>query len=110
MSIYSKEHELYIKKKKKEKYIIIFFQIVILLTFISIWQILSDLKIINTFLFSSPKDIIETLTKLINENLFTHIKVTVYETIISFLIASGVGLLVAAILWLNNTIAKIIDP
>lgn len=110
MSTYSKEHELYIKKKKKEKYTIIFFQIIILLTFIVIWQILADLKIINTFLFSSPKDVLETLTKLVNENLFTHIKVTTYETIISFLIASGVGLLVATILWLNDTIAKIIDP
>lgn len=110
MSTYSKEHELYIKKKKKEKYTIIFFQIIILLTFIAIWQILADLKIINTFLFSSPKDVLETLTKLVNENLFTHIKVTTYETIISFLIASGVGLLVATILWLNDTIAKIIDP
>ena len=110
MSTYSKEHELYIKKKRKEKHMIMFFQIIILISFIVIWQILADFKIINTFLFSSPKNVIETGLKLINENLFTHIKVTTYETIISFLIASGFGLIIATILWINDTLAKIIDP
>lgn len=110
MSTYSIEHELYLKKKKRKKQIILFFQISILISFIFIWQILADFKIINTFLFSSPKQVIETIIQLINENLFTHIKVTTYETIISFLIASGFGLIIATILWLNDTIAKIIDP
>ena len=110
MSTYSIEHELYLKKKKRKKQIILFFQISILISFIFIWQILADFKIINTFLFSSPKQVIETIIQLINENLFTHIKVTTYETIISFLIASGFGLIIATTLWLNDTIAKIIDP
>lgn len=110
MSTYSKEHEEYIKKRKKEKYIIIFSQLTILILLIALWQIAADLKLINTFLFSSPKDVINTLIKLFDENLLGHIKVTTYETIVSFLIASGVGLIIATILWLNDLVAKIIDP
>lgn len=110
MSTYSREHQLFIKKKKKEKYLIIFFQILILVAFIIIWQLLASFKVINTFLFSSPKDIIETLIKLFDDNLLKHIAVTTYETLISFAIASILGLVVATILWWNNVIAKILDP
>ncbi len=110
MSTFSKEHEKFLKEKKKEKRIVIFFQIFILLLFIITWQLLADLKIINTFLFSSPKDIINTITSLFNNNLLSHISITAYETIISFLIASCLGTIVATILWWNNTLAKILDP
>ncbi len=110
MSTYSKEHEIFIKRKRKEKYSIVFFQLLILIAFIVIWQLLADFKIINTFLFSSPKDIVNTLVKLLDDNLLKHIAVTTYETLISFAIASLMGLVVATILWWNNTIAKILDP
>lgn len=39
-----------------------------------------------------------------------HIGVTTYETLISFLIASILGLVIATILWWNKIIAKILDP
>ena len=54
MSIYSKEHKEYLKKIKREKIIVIFFQILIILSFIVIWDLLVRLKLINTFLSSSP--------------------------------------------------------
>ena len=40
-------------------------------------------------------------------DLFNHIYVTLYETIISFLIASIVGFILASILWWNEILAKI---
>ncbi len=108
--MYSDEHIEFLKKKKKRKIIILSFQILILLLFIAIWQILSNLEIINTFLFSSPKNIIDTIVKLSKSNLIDHITVTLYETLLSFMIASIVGLVVASLLWLNKTIADIADP
>lgn len=108
--MYSDEHIEFLKKKKKRKIIILSFQILILLLFIAIWQILSNLEIINTFLFSSPKNIIDTIVKLSKSNLIDHITVTLYETLLSFMIASIVGLVVASLLWLNKTVADIADP
>ncbi len=108
--MYSKEHIMYLKKEKRKKIKIIFFQIIIPIIFLSIWQILTEFKFINTFLFSSPKNIINTIIKLSSNNLLDHMWITFYETLISFLLASFLGLLIATILWFKPTIAKIIEP
>ena len=107
----SKEHTLYLKKIKKNKQIIIFFQITIFILFIFIWQILANKDIINTFIFSSPKKVINTIINLYNKhNLLSHIWVTTYEVIISFSIATILGIIIATILWFNKTIYKIVEP
>lgn len=101
----------YIKKKKVYSFLVRFTQIIILIAFLFIWQILADKDIINTFIFSSPKRIIETLIKLYKEqNLFIHIWVTTYETIISFLLGTIIGIAIATLMWLNKFLAKVISP
>ena len=107
----SDERKKYLKNIKKEKIFIIFFQIMILISFLIIWEVLARFKIINTFLASSPSLIFKTLGKLVASNdLFTHIKVTLLETIISFSLASIGGIVIASILWWNKRLAKIVDP
>lgn len=109
--MYSKEHRDYLKKIKKKKTIIIFFQVLIVLLFLGVWQFLADYNLINTFLSSSPKGIIDTLINLYKtNNLFNHIYITVYETLISLVIGTIIGLIVSSILWWNDYIAKIFDP
>ena len=108
--MYSVEHINYLKQKKKRKRFIITIQLLIIIIFLSIWQIFASNNLINTFLFSSPNNIINTLIKLNKIDLINHIGITFYETIISFLIASFLGLLIASILWLNKTLADILDP
>ena len=109
--MYSKEHRDYLKKVKKKKTIIIFFQVLIVLLFLGVWQILADYNLINTFLSSSPKGIVDTLINLYKtNNLFNHIYITVYETLISLVIGTIIGLIVSSILWWNDYIAKIFDP
>lgn len=107
----SKEHILYLNKLKKNKYIVLFFQIFIFIFFIFIWQILADKEIINTFIFSSPKKVLMTVIDLYNRyNLLSHIGTTIYEVIISFSIATILGIIIATILWFNKTIYKIVEP
>ena len=109
--MYSKEHLNYLKKLKKDKIIITFFQIFIILFFLVIWQVLADLKKIDTFIFSSPKQILNTIISLYkSKNLFSHIWVTVYETILSFSIATILGTIIATILWWFKRLQKIIEP
>lgn len=110
MSI-SNERRKYLKDIKKEKRFIIFFQVIILISFLIIWEVLAKFKIINTFLTSSPSLIVKTLSSLTTSNdLFTHIKVTLLETIVSFSLASFGGIIIASILWWNKRLAKIVDP
>ncbi|MBQ1812677.1 MAG: ABC transporter permease subunit [Bacilli bacterium] len=106
----SSEHVLFLKKRKKEKILVLLFQILIFIVFILIWQVLSNTNRINTFLTSSPKLIYKTIINLINNNLFNHILVTTYETIISFILSLLIGIIIASILWWNKFISKVIDP
>ena len=108
---YSKERLKYLKKRKKEKIIVFSMQILLFIASIFLWELFARLKIINTFLTSSPSKIITTLVNLYNtNNLFNHISITVYETILSFILSILIGIVVASILWWNNLLSKIIDP
>lgn len=105
------EHKNYIKKKKKEKLKIFIGQITIFILFIFIWQILVNLKIINSFILSSPKNIIKTIINLYEKKmLLNHIYITLIETFISFVISMIISILLASILWYYPKLAKIIDP
>lgn len=108
---YSKERLKYLKKRKKEKIIVFSMQILLFIVFIFLWELFARLKIINTFLTSSPSKIITTLVNLYNtNNLFNHISITVYETILSFVLSIFIGIVIASILWWNKLLSKIIDP
>ena len=107
----SKEYKHYLYKLKLNKILIIITRLSILLFSIILWQYLANKNIINTFITSSPKEVLNTIIKLYNSNnLFHHIKVTVYETLISFTLATILGILISIILWWNKFIDKVIDP
>lgn len=109
--MYSKEHKEYLKKIRKNKILVRIVQISIFLIFLIIWQVLADKKIINTFIFSSPKKVLDCIIRLHNQkNLYKHIWVTFYETTISFILGTFIGLLIATIMWWNKFFAKVIDP
>ncbi len=110
MSI-SNEKKRYLNKLKREKIIVIGVRILILVVFLGIWELLARLNIINTFSFSSPSQVLKTLISLIkNGSLFEHLWVSFYEVIISFLLSSIIGLIIATILWNSKILSKIIDP
>jgi len=109
--MYSDEHKKYIKKIKINNTLIRITQISIILIFIIIWQVLANKNIINTFIFSSPKKVLECIIKLHNQNnLYNHIWVTFYETVISFILGTIIGLVIATLMWWNKFFAKVIDP
>lgn len=86
-------------------------QIFLVLSFLFIWQVLSDKRIINPFIFSSPKKIINTLIILYkSNNLIPHILVTLKEIFIAFLLSIIIGFIISIILYEVPIIYKIIDP
>ena len=107
----SKEHINYLKRLKKNKRKIVIIQILILVLFLIIWEVLSRLNIINSFLSSSPTNVLKTIITLLKDkSLFTHAGITIYETIISFSISTIIGFMIASIMWFYNSIAKVLDP
>lgn len=107
----SEEHKKYIKQIKKNKITIITLQITLALLIITLWQISANNNWINTFISSSPKEIIKTIIKLYNDgSLIHHIFITFYEVIISFILGTTIGVFIASILWRYDPLFKILDP
>ncbi len=109
--MYSIEHKKYLKNIKKNNFLVRLTQFLIIILFIAIWQILADKELINTFIFSSPKKVVETIINLHQtNNLYQHIGITIYETLISFLLGTAIGIIIATIMWWNKFTAKVVDP
>lgn len=109
--LFSNEHKEYLRKIKKEKIIILSFQILIFILFLGLWEVLAVTERINTFLTSSPTSIFDTIVNLYStNNLFNHIWITIYETLISFVLSILIGIVVASILWWNKYLYKVFDP
>lgn len=107
----SKEHIKYLKKLRKEKFLVGLFQILILVIFIIVWEVLSREKIINPFIFSSPSLVVKTINNLIiNYNLVSHILTTLYETLIAFILGISLSFGIAIILYEFKMLNRILDP
>jgi len=107
----SNEHINYIKNNKKKNIIIFISQILLFILFIIIWQVLVNNKIINSFITSSPINIVKTIINLYQtNNLLIHIRITLIETIFSFILCFLIGIVISSILWWNNTLYRILDP
>ena len=107
----SREYIIYLRKRNINKMLIHAMQILILILFIFIWEYLARKEIINTFIYSSPSRIVKTIIDLYRQgNLFRHIFVTIYETIISFSLATIIGTLIAIILWYSKFLYKVVEP
>ena len=110
MSI-SDERKKYLRKIKKNKRIIFISRLSIIAIFLIAWEILARYNIINTFLSSSPSNVFNTTISLFKDgSLLHHIWITLYEVLVSFIIATVIGIVVATILWKNKILAKIVDP
>lgn len=107
----SQEYRDYLLDKKRKKRQILAWQIGLLIVFIALWEGLARLGILNTFLFSSPLAIGKLLVSYVRDgSIFSHIAISVWETILGFGIGTILGIVVAIILWWSETVAKVLSP
>lgn len=106
----SKERALYLRKVKLRKIEIFITQISIIIAFIAIWEILARTGKIDSFITSQPSRILKTFMNLSSNDLLEHLKITCIETIIGFLLGTGLGAIIAIILWWSSFISKVSEP
>ncbi len=107
----SNEQKQYLKKLKNTKIKILFWQILLIIIFIFLWELLVNIGVISSFIFSSPSRIFKTIIELINNNnFFIHIFITLKEVLIAFILGISLGFLIAIILYQFKLFARIIDP
>ncbi len=85
MSDLSAGQKKYLLQHKKHKRIVCVSRILILLSFLFIWEFTANVGIIDSFIFSSPSKIALCFWGMVlDKSIFLHIGVTLYETIVSF--------------------------
>mgnify|MGYP004559094251 FL=1 len=107
----SAEHKAYLKKVKLYKYAVRAVQVLIIVVFLIVWQLASQYGVINSFIYSSPSKIFDTIVSLYNDgSLFHHVWITFYEVIISFILGSLIGISIAVALWRFTFLSRVLDP
>ena len=108
---YSQEHRKYLQGIKSKHIYVRVAQVGLLFFCIGFWELSAQLGWIDTFITSSPSRIATTIASLYSSGqLFTHVGVTLLETVLGFAIATVIGTLIAMLFWWNDTIRKILDP
>ena len=75
----------YLSRLKREKYFVNISRLVLFAGFLALWEVSARIGWIDSFIFSSPSAIgLNFLDMCRNQSLFTHIGITLTETLLSF--------------------------
>ena len=86
-------------------------QITLICAFVLLWELLANQEIINEFLFSKPSAIMQLLVNYFKSGeIYHHLRISLYETMLGLVIGTSLGMIVAIILWFNRFLARVIDP
>ncbi len=103
--------EQYLKQQRRHKKIIIGMRILIFVSFFALWELAADLGWIDDFIFSSPSRILTCFLSMVSDgSLFAHLGITLLETLVSFGLVVAFTLIVAVLLWLNESVSKTLEP
>ena len=107
----SPEHAAYLLEIDRKERFITIARYLILVGFVVLWEVFARTGVIDPFIGSSPSRIWDTLMRLYaNGELFEHIWITLYETVVGFVLGTLFGTLVAILLWWSKTLSRILDP
>lgn len=106
----SDDRKKYLRGNRIKKISIICTQISILIILILAWEMAANSGLIDSFIMSQPSKILKTFINLSSNDLFTHIWVTCKETLAGFLLGTGIGILIAIILWWSEFLSKVSEP
>lgn len=111
MSELSAGQRHFLSQQKRHRRIVSVSRVLILLSFLFIWEFTANVGIIDSFIFSSPSKIALCFWgMLMDKSIFLHIGVTLYETILSFILVIAISILMAVALWFSPKLSEILDP
>ena len=101
----------YVRSHRHEKIFIKVCQLMILICFLTIWELAVNLDWIDGFIFSSPSRICKTFYQMcMDGSFFLHLGTTLAEVFVSFTLIIVVGYGVAVLLWFFPKLSKILEP
>ncbi len=110
-SSFSPGQKAYLHSIKMQKLLIIWCRFLIFAGFLTIWQLAADFGWIDDFYFSSPIAIGTLfLHDITTMSLLNHIRITLIESSLSFLLIILCSLLVATLFWFYPVLGKMFEP
>lgn len=107
----SPEHQAYLLSVKLYRRKVLFTQLFILISSIVLWELAALWRWVDPFITSQPSRILNTLVSLHNQgNLYHHIGITVFETVVGFVSGTILGTAIAILLWWSDFLAEVLDP
>ena len=101
----------YLFRVRREKYLIHVSRIFLFLGFLLLWEVSARRGWIDSFIFSSPSEIWQTFLRMVqDQSLFTHIGITLMETLVSFAFTVFLGIGTAVLLWCCPKLSRILEP
>ena len=105
------DQQLFLLAHRRHHHFVHFSRIFMLLLFLTVWELFADFHIIDSFFFSSPSRVVACFVRMVSErSLFTHIGITLTETVISFFLVALVSLSAATLLWYSRRLSEILEP
>ena len=105
----AQETFLYQHQQYKRK--IHFLRIFIFVVFLVLWELAADLSWINDFIFSSPKRLVTCFVQMLMEGIiWQHVSITLFETMISFVLVILFTILIAVLLWAKKSVSDVSEP
>lgn len=103
--------QLFLRRIKREKQLIVLWRTAVFLLFLLIWECSARYGLIDSFIFSSPSLIWKSFMEMCQDlSIFSHLGVTVTETLVSFFIVVILGAGLAVLLWCFPRLAQVTEP
>lgn len=104
-------HRSYLASLKRQNRYIFIVQLSILFSFFCLWELASRSQWIDPLLFSMPSRVgVLLFERLHDGSLLMHTSVTLFETILGFMIGTVAGIALAALLWWSPFTSRVLEP
>ena len=108
---YTKEHAAYLRAIRTHGWTVGLCRVLVLVLLLGLWELGARLGWFDIFILSSPSRVLSAIGRLWGEgSLLIHVGVTLYETIMGFLLGTGLGILLAVLLWWLPFVNEVMDP
>ncbi len=103
--------EKYVRSHLRHHHMIRIARLVILIAFLTLWEVSTRIGYVDSFFFSSPSQVALCFIGMVKDlSFFTHTGITLLETLVSFLLVLLLGMLSATLLWYSSKCSEILEP
>ena len=101
----------YVARQIRRRHMVIAARIILLIGFLALWELCARFGLINDFIFSSPVRMWHCFWSMVGDgSVFHHTGITIFETMLSFLLVTVLGIGGAVLLWSNKALSEVLDP